>query len=428
MKKITLLACACALFLAPVVNAQEVQYVEDPAQGYIFNRMQDNWFVQATGGVGVLMSYKDANMKLGKRFLAPKANLFIGKWFSPLLGVRIGGHFEQMKGATDNMGAIGVRTDMGDQMKDDARGILGQKFNRIGVTGDVLFNVTNWICGYKPGRFYNATVYAGASTSWNFYNDKEDGTGSWKYMGKYNGTEGLHSRNFALQAGLLNSFALGKHVDLLLDLRFDMIQEHIDNWGHKTWNEYPSVQLGFAYKFGKTEWNAPVVPICPPVVDYSADLDNLRNKLAQANAKIQSLENALDDCKRKLKKCLEEPKGETIVNNIINEDAPLATVYFPRGKSYITPLQMEVVEAVSEVMNGEDKTYKLTGWADNWTGNDAINIKLRHDRVNNVKKALEDKGIDGDRLDTETNNENHPHAINLSAAPLGRCVTIERNK
>jgi outer membrane protein OmpA-like peptidoglycan-associated protein len=317
---------------------------------------------------------------------------------------------------------------MGDQMKDDARGLAGQKFNRIGVTGDVLFNVTNWICGYKPGRFYNATVYAGASTSWNFYNDKADGTGSWKYGGANNGRDKWHDRNFALQAGLLNSFALGKHVDLLLDLRFDMIQEHIDNWGHKTWNEYPSVQLGFAYKFGKTEWNAPVVPVCPPVIDYSADLDNLRNKLAQANAKIQSLENALDDCKRKLKKCLEEPKGETIVNNIINEDAPLATVYFPRGKSYITPLQMEVVEAVSEVMNGEDKTYKLTGWADNWTGNDAINIKLRHDRVNNVKKALEDKGIDGDRLDTETNNENHPHAINLSAAPLGRCVTIERNK
>jgi outer membrane protein OmpA-like peptidoglycan-associated protein len=415
--------------LAPVVNAQEVQYVEDPAQGYIFNRMQDNWFVQATGGVGVLMSYKDANMKLGKRFLAPKANLFIGKWFSPLLGVRIGGHFEQMKGATDTDKAIGYRTDMDEQMKDDApQNIHGQKFNRIGVTGDVLFNVTNWICGYKPGRFYNATVYAGASTSWNFYNDKADGTGSWKYGGANNGRDKWHDRNFALQAGLLNSFALGKHVDLLLDLRFDMIQEHIDNWGHKTWNEYPSVQLGFAYKFGKTEWNAPVVPVCPPVIDYSADLDNLRNKLAQANAKIQSLENALDDCKRKLKKCLEEPKGETIVNNIINEDAPLATVYFPRGKSYITPLQMEVVEAVSEVMNGEDKTYKLTGWADNWTGNDAINIKLRHDRVNNVKKALEDKGIDGDRLDTETNNENHPHAINLSAAPLGRCVTIERNK
>lgn len=426
MKKITLLACACALFLAPAVNAQEVQYVEDPAQGYIFNRMQDNWFIQAEGGVGVMMSYKDANMKLGKRFLAPKANLFIGKWFSPLLGVRIGGHFEQMKGATDTDRAIGFRTDMGDQMKDDARGVYGQKFNRIGVTGDVLFNVTNWICGYKPGRFYNAVVYAGASTSWNFYNDKADGTGSWKYKGANNGKEGTHDRNFALQAGLLNSFALGKHVDLLLDLRFDMIQEHMDGAGRKTWIEYPSAMLGFAYKFGKTEWNAPVVPVCPQVRDNTADLDALRNRLAQANDKIRSLENQLDDCRKKLKKCQDQGPGEVI--KTVTTDAPLATIYYPRGKSYITPVQMEVVNAVADVMNNENANYLLTGWADNYTGNDAINIKLRHDRVNGVKKTLEDKGIDGGRLNTETNNANHPSVFGASSAPLGRCVTIERQK
>ncbi|MBQ5408658.1 MAG: hypothetical protein SPL28_10025 [Bacteroidales bacterium] len=425
MKKITLLACACAMFLAPAVNAQEVQYVEDPAQGYIFNRMQDNWFIQAEGGVGVMMSYKDAQMKLGKRFLAPKANLFIGKWFSPLLGVRIGGHFEQMKGATDNMSAIGVRTDMGDQMKDGANVRLGQKFNRIGVTGDVLFNLTNWICGYKPGRFYNAVLYAGASTSWNFYNDKADGSGSWKYGGWNNGKEGHHDRNFALQAGLLNSFALGKHVDLLLDLRFDMVQEHVDGagQGHKTWIEYPSAMLGLAYKFGKTEWNAPVVPICPQVKDNSAELDALRNKLNQANAKIRDLENQLNECLKKKNQPVAPQNNLTAAS----KEAPLATIYYPRGKSYITPVQMEIVNAVSEVMKQENDNYILTGWADNYTGNDEINIKLRHDRVNGVKKTLEDKGIDGGRLQTETNNGNLVD-YGPQSAPLGRAVTIQRNK
>ena len=429
MKKITLLACACALFLAPAVNAQEVQYVEDPAQGYIFNRMQDNWFIQAEGGIGVMMSKYDANMKLGKRFLAPKANLFIGKWFSPLLGVRIGGHFEQMKGVTDvnqrngEPYGIGGRYDMIDQLKDDAGDLLvGQKFNRIGVTGDVLFNLTNWICGYKPGRFYNAVLYAGASVSWNFYKDQVDGTGSWKYMGKYNGVEHMHSRNFALQAGLLNTFALGKHVDLLLDLRFDMVQEHVDGTGRKTWIEYPSAMLGFAYKFGKTEWNAPVVPVCPPVVDYSADLDALRNKLAQANAKIRDLENQLNEC---LKKKNQPQPVQPVA--AASKEAPLATIYYPRGKSYITPVQMEVVNAVSEVMKQENDNYILTGWADNYTGNDAINIKLRHDRVNGVKKTLEDKGIDGSRLQAETNNGNLVD-YGPQCAPLGRAVTIQRNK
>ena len=422
MKKITLLACACALFLAPAVNAQEVQYVEDPAQGYIFNRMQDNWFIQAEGGVGVMMSFKDAEAKFGKR-IAPKANLFIGKWFSPLLGVRIGGHFEQMKGIAGEPTAIGRRTDL-DWLKDNAdkTNYYGaQMFNRIGVTGDVLFNVTNWLCGYKPGRFYNAVVYAGASTSWDFYRQGY-GAGDWKYKGDKNGIEGSHDRNFALQAGLLNSFALGKHVDLLLDLRFDMVQEHMDYPGHKTWVEYPSVMLGLSYKFGKTEWNAPVVPICPPVVDNSAELDALRNKLAQANAKIRDLENQLNDCLnwKKNHKCDNGPGP--------SKEAPLATIYYPRGKSYITPVQMEVVDAVADVMNNEKDNYILTGWADNYTGNDEINIKLRHDRVNGVKNTLENKGISGSRLSTETNNANHPDVYGAQSAPLGRCVTIVRNK
>ena len=84
MKKITLLAFACAMLMAPAaVNAQEVTYVEDPAQGYLFNRMQDNWFVEAEGGAGVMMSKYDKHAKFGDR-IGLKGNLAVGKWFSPL--------------------------------------------------------------------------------------------------------------------------------------------------------------------------------------------------------------------------------------------------------------------------------------------------------------------------------------------------------
>ena len=91
MKKITLLAFACAMLMAPAaVNAQEVTYVEDPAQGYLFNRMQDNWFVEAEGGAGVMMSKYDKHAKFGDR-IGLKGNLAVGKWFSPLWGARFGG-------------------------------------------------------------------------------------------------------------------------------------------------------------------------------------------------------------------------------------------------------------------------------------------------------------------------------------------------
>ncbi len=413
MKKITLFAFACAMLVAPAVNAQEVTYVEDPAQGYIFNNMKDNWFIQGEGGVGVMMSYKDANVKFGKR-LAPKADLFIGKWFSPLLGFRFGGHFDQMIGATDARG-IGYRTWDTEIMKDDAeRGLMGQKFNRFGITGDILFNLTNWICGYRPGRFYNATLYAGAAMSWNVYRENA-GNGDFKYAGGKENKDGsrFHDRNFALQAGLLNSFALSKHLDLLLDLRFDMVQEHMDGAGRKTWVEYPSVLLGLGYKFGKTEWNAPVVPVCPPVVDNTALINDLRNKLEGANAKIASLQKQLDDCLKR-----ECPKPHEV-------NAPLATIYYPINVSKIVGVQNDVVNAVAEVMANENSNYKLTGWADNYTGNDQINVRLRKDRVAGVKKALVGKGIAENRLETTIDNANLVD-YGPKCASLSRAVTIVR--
>ena len=114
MKKITLMALACAMFMVPAVaNAQEVTYVEDPAQGYTFNRFQDNWFVQGLGGAGIMMSRSDNEADFADR-IGWKGALMIGKWFSPVAGVRFGGEFNQMKGLTapDNYPAkLGVRAD-----------------------------------------------------------------------------------------------------------------------------------------------------------------------------------------------------------------------------------------------------------------------------------------------------------------------------
>ncbi|MBR1935909.1 MAG: OmpA family protein [Muribaculaceae bacterium] len=403
------------MFFAPAaVNAQEVTYVEDPAQGYIFNRFQDNWFIEAEGGAGVMLSTWDRVGKFKDR-IGWKANLAVGKWFSPIIGLRIGGEINKMRGFANTQaanGALGLRID---NKKTTTQGCTYQNFNNIGGFGDVLINLTNWWCGYKPNRVYNAVVYAGMGVHWVF--EREGNTANGKF--KYNGGKDGHSRNFSARAGLLNEFRLSKHVNLLLDLRFDLMQEHVDGHGQRTWIEYPSALLGLQYKFNKTEWNAPVVPVCnqPVVIDNSAELEALRQKLAQANAKIADLEYQLAECLKKIKPV--DP------NTVVTKSGPLATIYYPIGKSNITPVQMEVVNAVAEVMKAEDKNYVLTGWADNYTGNDAINIKLRHDRVNGVKNTLVKKGIDAGRLAAETNNEN---LVNLGpqCAPLGRAVTIER--
>lgn len=415
MKKITLLAFACALFMGNfAANAQEVTYAEDASQGYLFNRMQDNWWIEVDGGAGVLMSTWDSKQDFGKR-LGLKGQLAVGKWFSPLLGIRIGGEFNQMIGVTNKYG-LGYRPWNHVIGNYEGTTLRPSKFNNIGGFGDVMFNATNWICGYKPGRFYNAIVYAGMGIHWVFEHEvtgAESRGDDWKYSG---GNDEAHSRNLSARFGLLNQFNINKNWAINLDLRFEMLQEHTDGAGHKTWNEYPSALIGVAYKFNKSEWNAPVVPVCPEIKYTDAYVDDLRAKLEAANQNIANLKKQLEECRK-----------QKVAEPVEKEEAPLATVYFPINVSKLVGVQNKVVEAVSEVMKSENNNYVLTGWADNYTGNDKINTRLRKERVATVKKTLVAKGVESNRLDAQINDGNLTN-YGAKCASLDRAVTIYRAK
>ena len=412
MRKFTLLVLLCVSCLLPsMTSAQEVTYVEDPSQGYLFNRMRDNWFIQADGGIGLMMSSYDKHEKFGHR-LGAKADFFIGKWFSPLLGLRGGLDFEQIKGATwtGNYAALGYRC-WPRQL--DGGKYVPQHFNNFGLVGDVLFNVSNWLAGYKPYRFYNAIVYVGMAVNWVYAREgaRPVSDGKWVYGGN---DDTDHCRNYSMQCGLLNSFAITKKIDFNVDLRFDLMQEHVDGadiW-FKTWNEYPGILLGLTYKFGKSEWNAPIQAVCPEWKYTDAEGDALTANLNDANRKIADLENQLRKC---LEKKEEAPKGEM----------PLATVYFPINRTDVLGVQRNVVNAVAEVMKNENRDYMLTGWADNYTGNDAINTRLRKGRVATVKSELVKKGVSEGRLDTQINDGNLTN-YGPKCASLDRAVTIHR--
>ena len=412
--KIALLAILFVSYLIPCTStAQEVTYVEDPSQGYLFNRMKDNWFIQADGGVGLMMSSYDKHEHFGHR-LGAKADFFVGKWFSPLLGLRAGLDYEQIKGATwtGNYAALGYRN-WPRQL--DGGKYVPQHFNNFGFVGDVLFNVSNWLAGYKPNRFYNCIFYVGMAVNWVYARDGERpvSDGSWKYGAN---DDPDHSRNYSMQTGLLNSFAITKKLDFNVDLRFDLMQEHIDGagMGYRTWNEYPGILLGMTYKLGKSEWNAPVTAVCPEWKYTDAEGDALVANLNDANRRIADLED-------QLKKCLESKNTP----RVDEAEAPLATIYFPINRTEVLGVQRNVLDAVAEVMKSENRNYLLTGWADNYTGNDQINVRLRKGRVATVKKELVNKGVADSRLETEINNGELTN-YGPKCASLDRAVTIHR--
>ena len=419
MKKFALLAVLCISYVIPTLtSAQEVVYVEDPSQGYLFNRMRDNWFVQADGGVGLMMSAYDKHEHFGHR-LGAKADLFIGKWFSPLIGLRGGFDYEQIKGATwtGNYAALGYRNW---PRVLDGGAYVPQHFNNFGLVGDVMFNVSNWLVGYKPYRFYNAIFYVGMTVNWVYCRsgDRPVSDGPWKYGAN---DDPDHSRNYSMQAGLLNSFAITKKLDFNVDIRFDLMQEHTDGagMGYRTWNEYPGLLLGLTYKLGRSEWNAPVQAQCPEWKYTDDEGDAIIASLNDANRKIADLED-------QLRKCLEKKPNATLLENgVPAAEAPLATVYFPINRTEVLGVQRSVVNAVAEVMKNENRDYLLTGWADNYTGNDAINVRLRKGRVATVKQELIKKGVAESRLETQINNGELTN-YGPQCASLDRAVTIHR--
>ena len=389
MKKIAILALLCASFVAPSLNAQEVTTKEDPSQGYLMNDCKDNWFVSLQAGGNLLLTPNDTKEDFLKR-VQPQVEIHVGKWVSPVVGIRAGVFGARTKGASLLDCGYGVACGENDYFH--------QAAYHFGFSADVMFNLTNWWCGYKADRLYNGSLYFGthlnvpASSNGDVDFDFQDGS----FLG--------------VRLGLLNSFAVSKKVDLLVDLRLSANQMRVEkqNFSYKA-----DLLIGAAYKFGKTEWSAPVVPVCPTFKYTDAEGDALVARLQQADAKIASLEQQLRDC-------LNKPVAAAVEEG---PAAPLATVYFPIGSAKVNSVQAKVVKAVANAMKNTEEKYVLTGWADNYTGTDAINKKLRKNRAANVKKMIVKAGVAEDRLEATTNDNNLTEYGEKSAS-LDRAVTI----
>ena len=383
MKKLILFAVVALLsgVSAMAQETEEVTYVQDPSQGYLFNRFKDNWFLTAEIGGGIYFSHGDKARRTIDRF-SPGAGLYLGKWFSPVVAIRAGVHFLQCKGLSD----IVTGVTMTDEPTYDGK--YKQKFAEVGPAFDAMINLTNWWCGYKPDRRYNAIFYMGAGGFFTFARDYTDGTrGSWK---------STHDRVLTWRAGLINTLRLSKQVDLSLDIRWNAIDNHQDESG-AAWNRTShdlQAYLGVTYKFKKREWEPPVVPVCPP----AENCDALRARLEAAEAQIANLEDQLANA-------LAQPE---VVAAVVEEpEPPLATIYYPINIYALTTADKAVLDAVANVMKANpDKKYVLTGWADNYTGTPTINVRLRHNRVNGVERQLIKYGVPKSQLITQINDGN----------------------
>ena len=106
------------------------------------------------------------------------------------------------------------------------------------------------------------------------------------------------------------------------------------------------------------------------------------------------------------------PKPAPVVKQV-SEDAPAAfRGFFDTDKAELKPVATEELDVYSGYMTrNPSKNIKVTGHTDA-TGSEAYNQALSEKRANAVKTYLEDKGIDGKRIETIGMGESSPVATN----------------
>ena len=326
---------AVSMIAAPTVDAKDGGNRDENGKilrgGYITNGFWGNWFVSA--GAGVNMFYDNSETANG---FALDVN--VGKWVTPCVGVRAG--FNGLKGMDDKFGY---------------------------VHGDVMWNISNAIGGYKESRFWDFVPYAHAG----FIED--------------NGNE------LAAGAGLLNVLRLSKRLDLTLDFRGTIFR----NQGPAGWL---TTTLGISVNLGRTDWTRASEYHNPADQDKisaaeaaAAALTAANAALAADKAKVDKDNAALQAENARLAKMVED----ALANTGLKEVGP-ASFFFEIGKTELSAKELKhldfyLANVLPNVKGG--KATVVTGTADSNTGYAKRNEYLSKKRAEYMINLLQKKGI-----------------------------------
>lgn len=165
----------------------------------------NNCFVSVGAGPQVYFGDHDRQRKFGER-ISPALDIAVGKWFTPIIGVRLMYSGLSAKGATQNGtyqsgGPISGKPWHGYWLNE-------QKFKYFDFHVDAMFNTTNLIWGENENRIYDLSPYVG--------------------IGVARVTDKPKNVSVIGHLGLMNSFRLNEDIDVNLDLRSAFINDGFD--------------------------------------------------------------------------------------------------------------------------------------------------------------------------------------------------------
>ena len=394
MKVIKLLGILAAASFLFSFNAYAQEDANRDADGavvrgpYVTNGAFDNTFISLGAGVNSVL---EKGFGLGKMGLATEVDF--GKWFSPTLGLRAGWHglFNTSKSGELDKAPFHY------------------------IHGDLLWNVSNTIDGYKETRFWNFIPYVSGGLS----------------LIKHHGLK-MYDQELAAGVGLLNSLRLGERVNLNLDLgliaargaAYDM------NGFLGRYVGFPYATLGLQFNLGRTGFDrlSSVMPVVVPVPFTEAQYNALKDKVAALEKENAQLKNKIADLENQLAPFKNLVDGQTYLfqngrfTAVEAKVASPATVYFDLGSAKVSDREKAHLEFFANNVVDNATKLLLTGSADKQTGTAKGNMKLSEQRVDAVKALLGKLGANTDNIETVANGDTK----NVFDTPAkNRCVVIE---
>lgn len=351
------LACLCQFSFAQS-SSTTIDTLSTPygRYGVVTNRFFDNWFISAGAGAQMFFGDHNKQMDFSDR-LTPVYEVNIGKWFSPGIGTRIGVNGLRINGLTQN-GSYSTG-----EVYDASQGLSRQEIPYYHVHGDVLFNLTNIFGGYRERRFWDISPYVGLG----FMVTREEPV----------------EREISANIGILNSFRLGRVVDLIVDVRGAAVNDRFDGEiGGRKFEGLLSASAGLSFKLPKQGWDKPVLIRETETVHVGQD------ELASLRAAQTKLLAELDELRRQLA----DAKGKTATEVVVEKSVLAAPILvtFPINKSTVSNEARVNLGFFADVIKSgsSDVVYKVTGYADRGTGTKAINERLSRARAVAIRDVL----------------------------------------
>ena len=383
---------AVALILSSVcAMAQQKENRDESGQRlrgpYETNSFWSNWYIGVGGGINIYEGEYDNKTSVGNR-IVPALDVSLGKWITPSYGVRL--QYSGLK-------AKGLTGEDGMYAKTAHRGYYKEEFNVSNLHADFMWNWSNGFIGFNEKRVWNVIPYVGFGWARSWGNS-------------------THDNEIAANIGILNTFRLGKRVDLTLEGRQMIVKECFDGTMDGSKGEgMSSVTLGLNVKLGKTRFER-VKKVAP--ADYSSyneRINALRAKNHALNTEAQRLAAELEAAKNRKLEVVSESKVSA---------SPVA-LFFKIGKATLDQKELTNLDFyVKNAINADkNKIFTLVGSADKATGSKDVNQHLSEQRMEYVYNLLVNKyGITPKRLvkkaEGDTNNR-------FSEPELNRVVIVE---